>query len=133
MNQKITPVPRGEGRSLAPAEPAFVNKGQLSGSLSLVGVDSPAGSVYVTVEEADWTPLDERERMSVIQEMGRTAKREGISGLLLRAESGMPLAQWHSERGAALIEHHEPRIEPALPAQATESSDTAGQGSLPGN
>ena len=73
----------------------------------LESVEAMPPSIYATVSDDRWREFGDRERRTMIDELGRQAAGLGYSGVILRTPDGRPVARWLQERGYELVRQHE--------------------------
>jgi hypothetical protein len=66
-------------------------------------VDARPPSLFVRVDGAAWSALDDTDRTELLEEMSRVLERHDYSGAFIETEQGLPVAQWLRERGPELI------------------------------
>ena len=61
-------------------------------------------SLYVKLDTQKWRALSKEERLSLVEDVGRTATAAGYHGARFTLENGRTAAQWLKERGSQLID-----------------------------
>lgn len=61
-------------------------------------------SLYVKLDTPGWRSLSAEQRLTLVDDVGRTAAAAGYNGALFTLEDGSAAAQWFRERGSVLID-----------------------------
>jgi len=60
-------------------------------------------SLFVELDSREWHTLSEQERLSLVDDVGRTAAAAGYNGAHFKLENGKTAAQWLKKRGSQLV------------------------------
>jgi len=89
------------GRADLPALP--VSQADLPAADVITNIDVSPPSLYFTVWSSAWEAMEPSERRALMDEIANVIAPRGYHGLLVRDESGRPVAQWLKRRGSSMI------------------------------
>jgi hypothetical protein len=70
----------------------------------LTAVDGTALSLFAEMPYAQWRSMKPNGRTAMAEDLARVVKEAGYTGMLLRAETGKPLADWIPETGVRILD-----------------------------
>ena len=84
----------GSGRDAAATESTMTQGAAMATRSEITRVQDRPPHVVLTVDADFWQARAESERLNWLQELARDAHGGGYEGLVVREESGQPLAEW---------------------------------------
>jgi hypothetical protein len=88
----------------------------------LDGLELRHRSAQAVVRPEAWEGLGADDRLEWVTAIGRVLGERGDAGFVLRLPSGRPVAQWHADRGGALLDARD-----TSPLHGVDAIGTAGR------